>query len=113
MSVNTCPLSLLIRRLTVLHYCRLSTQLTLDILREKLQGITVQVKPGDGSGPEHDAANGEDAAAAAEVGHVLVLEVLEGGGDGVEHAGSYVGSCSVLLCTERIIELKDESKLTE
>lgn len=72
-------------------------QLTLDILREQRQGITVQVKPGDGSGPEHDAANGENAAATAEVGHVLVLEVLEGGGDGVEHAGSYVGSGGVLL----------------
>ena len=66
-------------------------------MREQRQGIRVQVKPGDGSSPQHDAANGEDATAAAEVGHMFVLEVIEGCGNGVEHTGSYVGSGGVLL----------------
>ena len=86
-------MTLLIRTL----HCTADYQLTLDILREEAQGIRVQVEPGDGAGPQHDAADGEDAAAAAQVGHVFVLEVLEGCGDGVEHTGSYVGSGGILL----------------
>ena len=84
-------MSLLIRTLT--------QWLTLDILTEQRQGIRVEVKPGDGPGPHHHTADGEDTTAAAEVSHMFVLEVVEGCGDGVEHTGSYVGSRGILLWT--------------
>ena len=72
-------------------------QLTLDILREQRQGIGVEVKPSDGSGPQHHTADGEDAAATAEVRHVFVLEVVEGCGHGVDHTGCYMRSGGILL----------------
>ena len=69
----------------------------LNILRELRQGVRVEVKPGDGAGSEDGAADGEDTTAAAEVGNESVLDVPEGGRDGMEHAGCYVRSGRVLL----------------
>ena len=66
-------------------------------MRELIQGVGVEVKPDDGSSPEHDTADGEDATATPEVGDEFVLEVSEGVGDGVEHTGRYVRASGVLL----------------
>jgi len=74
----------------------------LDILTEQRQGIRVEVKPGDGPGPHHHTADGEDTTAAAEVSHMFVLEVVEGCGDGVEHTGSNVGSRGIRVISSAL-----------
>merc|ERR1719189_2636312 len=68
-----------------------------NILLELLQSVGVHIEARDGAGPEHDAADGEHPAPAPEVRHKPVLDVVEGGGDGVQHAGGNVRPGGVLL----------------
>ena len=79
----------------------LKQQPTCNILLELLQSVGVYIEARDGAGPEHDAADGEHPAPAPEVRHKPVLDVVEGGGDGVQHAGGNVRPGGVLLCERR------------
>ena len=79
----------------------LKLQPTCNILLELLQSVGVYIEARDGAGPEHDATDGEHPAPAPEVRHKPVLDVVEGGGDGVQHAGGNVRPGGVLLCERK------------